>query len=408
MLTDDVEHVIGADTHKDTHALAFCDRAGGVREELVVAADQAGYRHALEAARVRAPGGRLWAIEGAGSYGRGLTDHLLAEGERVVEVERPKRTRRKGGAKSDPLDAVRAAREAIAARHLAEPRMGEEREALRILLATREQAVHAATAATLQVASFIVSAPERLRAELRGKTTRRQLRHCAGLRPHHGQGVAYRATGLALRAAARRALALRDEARMLETEIRQIVGRVAPALLGELGVGPITGAQLLVSFSHRSRFRSEAAFASLAGAAPIPASSGQTVRHRLNRGGDRQLNRALDVVVRVRLLRCPETRAYVARRRAEGKTTRESARCLKRFVARRLFRLLSTILTTPNAPDLSAPKAPTALARGPRAGVGASTRSTHPTEAATDVRSAADILARLLAGIAPEDQPGLT
>jgi len=402
MLAHDVDFVIGGDTHKDTHALAICDATGACTHQQVVSADDAGYREALAMAKDRAPGRRLWAIEGTGTYGKGLTDHLLHDGERVVEVERPRRTRRKGGAKSDPIDALRAARETLSVPHLATPRQGDDREALRLLLATRGQAVSGASAATLQVKAFIVSAPEQLRAVLRAQTTREQLRRCEQLRPHHAQGVSCRVTGLCLRSAARRATYLRDEARALEAEIRAIVTRVAPELLSVVGVGPIVAAQLLVSFSHRERFRSEAAFASLAGVAPpLPASSGTIVRHRLSRGGDRQLNRALGVIVRARLARCLKTRAYVARRRAEGKSSREIVRCLKRFVARQLFRLLTRIVNAPEARPTD--QVPTARLTRPACTARARAVTDEIDRAVpTAMRSAADILVRVLSVAGPE------
>ena len=156
------------------------------------------------------------------------------------------------------------------------------------------------------------------------------------------QDTEHRATVMALRSASRRVLTLGEEAAELESELETIVSRVAPRLLKEFGVGVVTAAQILCAWSHPGRVRSEAAFASLAGAAPIPASSGQTVRYRLNRGGDRQLNRALHTAVLSRLQRHPETRAYAARRTEEGKTLREIKRCLKRHLARRIYKLLES------------------------------------------------------------------
>ena len=166
------------------------------------------------------------------------------------------------------------------------------------------------------------------------------------MRATAGQPTEQRATIIALRSTARRALALRAEAAELEAVLQPLVRQLAPALLAEPGVGVITAAQLLSSWSHQGRFRSEAAFASLAGAAPIPASSGQLIRHRLNRGGDRQLNRALHTIALSRLAHHPETRCYATRRAIEGKTPREIKRCLKRHLARRLYRLLEASTTT--------------------------------------------------------------
>jgi transposase len=200
---------------------------------------------------------------------------------------------RRNGAKSDELDAARAAGEALSRTHLAQPRRRGDREALRVLLATREGAILARTKAVGQLKALIVNAPEQLRQHFRTLSTDEQLTRCARLRTSPTQAVEHRATIIALRSCARRALSLEAEAADLESQLELLVRELAPRLLAEPGVGVISAAQLLNAWSHRGRFRSEAAFASLAGAAPIPASSGQVVRHRLNRGGDRQLNRAL-------------------------------------------------------------------------------------------------------------------
>jgi transposase len=342
MLADQVDHVIGIDTHRDAHAVAVCNRAGAVLAESVVAADVYGYRRLLRFAAELAPGRRVWAIEGTGSFGAGLTAFLLEQREWVVEVERPTRPPRRDRSKTDALDAVRAAREALAHDHLAQPRRRGTREAMRVLLATREGAVVAKRQAISQLKALIVNAPEPLRQQLRGLRTNDQLRRCARMRIRLNQSVEQRSTVTALRSTAQRALALEAEAATLEAELGQLVSTAAPALLAEPGVGVISAAQLLTAWSHHGRFRSDAAFASLAGTAPIPASSGQTIRYRLNRGGDRQLNRALHTIALSRLAHHTETRCYAARRAAEGKTPREIKRCLKRHIARRLFRILES------------------------------------------------------------------
>lgn len=340
MLAEQVDHVIGVDTHRDSHTAAVLDTMGGVEAETTVAADAFGYRRVLAFGKCHAAGRRAWAIEGTGSFGVGLSTYLLEQGEWVVEIDRPARPARRNGAKSDELDAARAAREALSREHLAQPRRRGDREAIRVLLTTRHGAVVARTRAICHLKALLVTAPEQIRHHFRNKTTDQQLTRCARLRTSPSQGSEHRCTIIALRSTARRALALEAEANDLETEIEQLVAQAAPELLREPGVGAISAAQILCSFSHPGRLRSEAAFAALAGAAPIPASSGQTVRHRLNRGGDRQLNRALHTVVLSRLAHHPETRAYAARRKAEGKTPREIKRCLKRHLARRVFKLL--------------------------------------------------------------------
>jgi transposase len=340
MLEGQVDAVIGVDTHRDRHAAALLDPNGGVRVTLEVPSDQAGHARLLQLADAQAPGPRVWALEGTGCYGAGLTRFLADQGEWVVEIDRPKRPRGRHGAKSDSLDAVRAGREALARDHLTSPRQRGHREALRVLHTTRAAIVAAGADARRQLKALIVTAPEPLRNRLRGRPWRQQVHACAELVAAPGDPVEHRATVRALRPTAQRVPAARQDARQLEAELRQLVMVVAPALLTEPGIGPVSAAQLLISWSHAGRFRSEAAFAMLAGAAPVPASSGQVVRHRRNRGGDRQLNRAMHTIVMLRQVHHGPTRAYTSRRIAQGKGEREVRRCRKRTVARQLYRLL--------------------------------------------------------------------
>lgn len=235
---------------------------------------------------------------------------------------------------------MRAAREALAREHLAAPRARGDREAMRALLAARHGAIVARTKAIGQLKALIVNAPQSLREQLRRGSTDQQLDRCSRLRTLPTHSVEHRATVQAIRSVARRGLFLEAEAAEQETELELLVLGACPQLLDLPGVGAITGAQFLVSWSHSKRIRSEAAFAALAGAAPIPASSGKTVRHRLNRGGDRQLNRALHTVALSRLQHDAATKTYAARRTAEGKTPREIKRCLKRAIAREIYRVL--------------------------------------------------------------------
>ncbi len=200
--------------------------------------------------------------------------------------------------------------------------------------------MRARTKAICQLKDLVVSAPESLRRPLHALPSAALVAHCARVRTNTAHSVEQRYTILALRTTARRALALEAEAAELEAQLEPLVKQAAPTLLDEPGVGPVSAAQLLCSWSHAGRLRSEAAFAALAGVAPIPASSGQVTRHRLNRSGDRQLNRALHTIIVSRQVHHPETQAYVARRTVEGKSPREIKRCLKRHLARRLFRLM--------------------------------------------------------------------
>jgi len=256
----------------------------------------------------------------------------------VLEVDRPRRQGRSSG-KSDPLDAVRAARTALAGERLPEPRAAGKREELRALVAAREGALSAKRAGLCQLRALIVTAPEPVRHELRGLSRARLLARLQGLRPDRNTSRP-RGLLLALKSVAGRVSELTREERELKTEIKVLVAELAPQLLDEPGVGPASAAQILLAWSHQGRLRSEAAFARLAGAAPIPASSGQTIRHRLDRGGDRALNRALHTIIVSRRKHDPATIAYVQRRTAEGKNVREAIRCLKRYLARHLFRTL--------------------------------------------------------------------
>jgi transposase len=284
---------------------------------------------------------RAWAIEGTGGHGAGLARLLGDRSEVVVELDRPERTKRRNGAKSDPLDAVRAAREALSRARLGAPRSVGDRQALSVLLTARRSAVESAGDAQRQVFSLVIAAPEVLRTKFRGKKIPAMLSVAARLRVNQGWDVETATTAVVLRDLARRALELSAEAARHEKAILGIVRSWRPELLDQPGVGPIVAATLLCAWSHPGRVRSEAAFAMLAGVPPIPANSGQTTnRYRLNRYGDRQLNRALHTVVLSRLRYDKTTQVYAERRTSEGKSPREIKRCLKRYLAREFYRLL--------------------------------------------------------------------
>ncbi len=341
MLADQLDYVIGVDTHLDEHVLAVVAApAGAVVARRAVAANARGYRGTLRFAEQNAPGSRAWAIEGTGSYGAGLARYLAGRGETVLEISRTPRPERRLRGKDDSLDASRIARAALASETLALPRSGERREALRLLLVARRSAVGVRREALAQLRGVIVTAPDRLREELRRLPTGRLLKRCSRLRRSSSASADEIATRLVLRSLARRIEAATLEAAELERELLGHVRALAPQLLDEPGVGPIVAAQLIVAWSHHGRLRSEAAFARLAGIAPVPASSGQTVRHRLSRGGDRQLNRALHTIVLHRRQHDPATQAYIARRVADGNSRRDATRLLKRYLARHLYRVL--------------------------------------------------------------------
>ncbi len=340
MLAERVDVVIGVDTHKHTHTGAVVRAGtGAAGEDLTVSTDPGGYAE-LVAMADRHPGPRVWAIEGTGGYGAGLCRFLVGRGEEVVELDRPNRPARRGGAKSDPLDAVRAAREALSRENLAEPRAGGQRAALSVLLAARRSAVEAGTVAQRQLHALVVAAPDPIRDRFRAKSTDAMVTSAARLRIDARWDPETRAYVVSLRALARRCRDLHAEAEDHERDIAKLVRSWRPDLLEVFGVGPIVAAVVLCAWSHPGRCRTEAAFANLAGVAPIPASSGLTVRHRLNRHGDRQLNRAIHTIVVTRLRWDPTTRVYLERRRSEGKTDREIKRCLKRYIARDLYRRL--------------------------------------------------------------------
>jgi transposase len=313
MLADQLDYMVGVDPHRDSHAIAVVEVvSGAVVFEATVDANSDGYARALKLVEELGAARRAFAVEGTGSFGAGLTRFLTGRGERVLEVGRSRRERRSGG-KTDALDAVRAARSVLAEQRPAIPRAGGERQALQALVAAREGAVNAKRAGLCQLHDLLITTPEPLRNELRPLTRARLLQRLAATRPYGRQDAELRGSLLALRSIARRVLQLTAEERELAREIETLTRKLAPQLLDQPGVGPHAAAQLVLSWSHRGRIGSEAAFARLAGAAPIPASSGQTIRYRLDRSGDRKLNRALHMVLVTRKRSHPATIAYIQR-----------------------------------------------------------------------------------------------
>jgi transposase len=334
---------VGVDTHKREHAVCVLGALGQPLGERTISANRCGY---AELARWigTLDGEVLVGIEGAGSYGAGLCEHLLSEGIRVVEVERPKRAQRRRGGKSDRIDALLAARKALAGDGVSTPRRGGTRQALGALLVAHRSCVRERTRVLNELQALVTTAPTALREELgagsgqvlatRLLATRRRIGALESEQIILGvlHDLASRSRELARRA---------DEyKRTLETVIRGLDHE----LLNERGIGPISAAKLLVCDPHR--LKGEAAFARCNGTAPIPASSGQTVRHRLSRGGDRQANNAIHTIALVRLRHDPPTRAYLDRRISEGKTKREAMRCLKRHLSRNLYKRLISIPLT--------------------------------------------------------------
>ena len=336
-----VDVVVGVDTHEDVHvAAAVASGTGAVLGQLVVQADPDGYAELVAFADEHA-GLRAWAIEGTGSHGAGLTRHLEQTDELVIELDRPERARRRGGAKTDAIDAVRAAREALARPRLGTPRAGGRRQALAVLVAGRRSAVAQATDTERQVRSLLIAAPHQLRSRFAGMRLPAIIDRAARLRVPADADEVTTLTITVIRDLARRAQGLRAEAGKHEKDITRLVRSWRPDLLQEVGIGPIVAAVVLCAWSHPGRIHSEAAFAMLAGVAPIPTGSGKTNnRHRLNPHGDRRLNCAIHTIALTRQ-RCHQpTRDYTQRRTSQGKTPREIKRCLKRYIARDLYRLL--------------------------------------------------------------------
>jgi transposase len=340
ILADVVDIVIGVDTHKNSHTAAVVKaRTGEHLTTTTVPATPAGYRK-LIAELADYPGQRCWVIEGCGSWGRGLHIWLTGKGERTVEIDQPRRPTRHMGIKDDPSDALRAAREALGRAHLAEPRADGQRDAVAALTTVRRSAIDAATDAERQLVAIAVTAPEALAGKLRNLSTAKIVATCARWRPTSHSDQPTRTIAQVMRDLAQRSLQLRAEADRHETAITSLVKQWRPDLLATPGVGPIVAATVLSVWSHPRRVRSEAAFAMMAGTAPIPASSGQTTRHRLNRQGDRQLNWAIHIIWLQRQRQDAATAAYIQRRRAQGKTDREIRRCIKRYITRQLYRTL--------------------------------------------------------------------
>jgi transposase len=330
----------GVDTHLDVHVAGALDHRGGILGTASFATTPDGYRNLIEWLRSFGDVGVV-GVEGTGSYGAGLTRHLHAVGMPVVEVDRPNRQRRRRVGKSDTHDAISAARAAFAGDASGAPKNREgDVEAIRVLRLARSSAKRDRTRALNQMRSLVSTAPDELREQLRALTITKLVSTAAGFRPARRTDVA-NAIRLALKTLARRISELDDEIRMLDEILEPLVAHAAPELVERLGVGTETAGALLVAAGENAqRIRNERSFARLCGAAPLDASSGKQQRHRLSRAGDRQANSALWRIAITRLSFDPDTRAYLQRRCAEGKTKTEAIRCLKRYIARELYTYL--------------------------------------------------------------------
>jgi transposase len=331
----------GVDTHGQTHHAAVIDALGRQLADRQFPTTPRGYR-ALLSWLVNFGQLERVGVEGTGAYGAALSRYLRSEGIDVVEVDRPDRKTRRTRGKSDPVDAYAAALAALSGRAAGIPKSRDGQvEAIRALRVTRRSAVKARTQAINQLRALILTAPAELRQQLRDLSTGRLLDTCARMCPTGDLADPVQATKAALRRLARRHQQLSEEIRELDAELAPLVTATAPDLLALPGVGIHVAGQLLTTAGDNpDRLHSEAAFAHLCGVAPIPASSGRTNRHRLNRGGDRAANTALHTIALSRLRWDPRTRTYLARRRQEGLTKPEAMRCLKRYIAREVYRKL--------------------------------------------------------------------
>lgn len=342
----------GVDTHKDVHVAAALDHLGRLLGTAEFAATPVGYRRLIAWLTGFGTVVRI-GVEGTGAWGAGLNRFLHEAGVAVIEVDRPNRQRRRRRGKSDPTDAEAAARAVLAGDVTGVPKTQDGRvEGIRALRVTHRSAERARTQATNQLRSLLDTAPAPLREQLRTLSLRQLVQRTARYRPGADLGDPTVATKAALRSLARRWLTLTHEIVDLERQLERLVRAAAPPeLLAEFGVGPdVAGALLVAAGDNPERLKTEASFAALCGASPLDASSGRQRRHRLNRGGNREANSALWRIVMVRLRwDHAATRAYVDRRLAEGKTRRETIRCLKRFLARRVWRLLTQPVRSPYA-----------------------------------------------------------
>ena len=346
--------VAGVDTHKDTHHVAVLEAGTGARlGDLQVPATPAGYER-LHGFIATFGVIALVGIEGTNSYGAGLARYLTGHGVTIREVIRPKRTQRRRG-KSDPIDAYAAAQQA-----LAEPDMlpiaktsDGPVEQIRVLMAVRRSAMKARIAAHRQITSLLITAPDAVRTRFATLDSDPLIDTLAATRPGPAVNSVTAATGQALRRLARRHQNLTAEIADIDAELRVLTTQSAPTMLATKGFGIVTTATLLITAGDNpARLRTEASFAALCGAAPIPASSGKTTRHRLNRGGDRQANWALHQIALVRLSTDPRTKAYAAKLTAAGKSKKDVLRCLKRAIAREAWHLLVHPAPAPRIDDL--------------------------------------------------------
>jgi len=339
------EVILGVDTHLDVHVGAIISETGKLLGTRSVSTSSTGYLdlfHWASSFGILSRAG----IEGTGTYGAALCRFLVDNGVIVFEVNRPDRAKRRLKGKSDPTDAESAARSVISGTATAIPKLQSGAcEAMRIVSISRRSAVKARTQAINQLRAILVSGPQDVRDKLWKTRALDCVNACSRIRPL-GDGVMLEALTTTLKLLARRWLALTKELRQLDKQLEKLTHKYAPQLCERFGVGPHTAAVLLsVAGDNPERLKSDASLAALCGVNPLPASSGKTIRHRLNRGGNRAANNALWTIAMVRMRSDPRTKAYVTRRTSEGLTRKEIHRCLKRYIVRELFPLILSDLS---------------------------------------------------------------
>ncbi len=333
----------GVDTHADVHVAAAIDHNGGVLGIESFPTSEVGYENLAGWLASFGLVTRV-GVEGTGSYGVGLARFLTTTGIEVVEVDRPNRQLRRRKGKSDPTDALAAARAALSGEASVTPKARNGPvEQMRVLLVARRSARQQRIQTLNQLRHLVLTAPEEIRIRFKDRYKAGLVSEAARMRPRQGSDPVAYTTNIVIRDLARRIKALNTEMGNIDRTLTALIGDTAPALLELNGLGPDTAASLLVAAGENSdRLHSERSWAQLCGVAPIPASSGKITRYRLNRGGDRNANAALYRIVLTRMSSHQQTRAYVTRRRAQGLNTAEIMRCLKRYVARQTFKHLPT------------------------------------------------------------------
>ncbi|MCW4466564.1 IS110 family transposase [Glutamicibacter sp. MNS18] len=344
IVAEKYDYVIGIDTHARTHTYAIVNTRTGTREDCqTFPTSSNGMNRALAWITKRTTGDLLAAVEGTRSYGATITHVLTEAGLTVIEVKPPRKHARAGVGKTDEIDATAAAMGIVYqdTERLLTPRAEGTRSALNVLVASRER-IDAERTRNRNALNALVRETD-LGVDARKALTDKQVRQVSSWREHPTDSVAQR---YARAEAIRLAVAVLDADKLLaanKEQMAEIDEQMAPGLAAEFGYGPVTVAWILIAYSHTGRVHSEAAFASMAGVAPLQASSGNTVRHRLNRHGDRKLNQAVDVIAKVRMQFDPRTKEYVEKRKAEGLSYREIKRILKRYILRKVFRQLRVL-----------------------------------------------------------------